>query len=162
MSQKETFVNAWQNEYPTTLKVLKSFPADKLDFKPHERSQSAQTLARNFVLANIAIQQALDNKFELPPNFPPPPKTWNDLVSAYQREYETTIGRVRDLQDSDLQQTMRFLVAPGKMQDIPKIQFLWFIFCDTVHHRGQLSVYLRMAGGKVPSIYGPSADEPWM
>jgi uncharacterized damage-inducible protein DinB len=44
---------------------------------------------------------------------------------------------------------------------VPKIDFLWFLLCDQIHHRGQLSVYLRMAGGKVPSIYGPSGDEPW-
>ena len=47
------------------------------------------------------------------------------------------------------------------MGDIPNIQFLWFILHDHIHHRGQFTVYQRMAGGKVPSIYGPSADEPW-
>jgi len=41
------------------------------------------------------------------------------------------------------------------------VDFLWFLLCDQIHHRGQLSVYLRMADGKVPSIYGPSGDEPW-
>jgi uncharacterized damage-inducible protein DinB len=47
------------------------------------------------------------------------------------------------------------------MGDIPVYAFLWAMLADQIHHRGQLSVYLRMAGGKVPSIYGPSADEPW-
>jgi uncharacterized damage-inducible protein DinB len=47
------------------------------------------------------------------------------------------------------------------MGDVPKVAFLWFILHDQIHHRGQFSVYLRIAGGKVPSIYGPSADEPW-
>jgi len=42
-----------------------------------------------------------------------------------------------------------------------RMDFLWFLLMDMVHHRGQFSVYLRMADGKVPSIYGPSADEPW-
>ncbi len=41
-------------------------------------------------------------------------------------------------------------------------KFLWMLLCDQIHHRGQFSIYLRMAGGKVPSIYGPTADEPWM
>jgi uncharacterized damage-inducible protein DinB len=48
------------------------------------------------------------------------------------------------------------------MGEFRVIDFLWFIFLDSIHHRGQMSVYLRCAGGKVPSIYGPSADEPWM
>jgi uncharacterized damage-inducible protein DinB len=46
--------------------------------------------------------------------------------------------------------------------DMRTADVLWTGVMDTVHHRGQFSVYLRMAGGKVPSIYGPSADEPWM
>ena len=53
-----------------------------------------------------------------------------------------------------------FFVAPKTLGDIPKIQFMWMVLCDQIHHRGQFSVYLRMADGKVPSIYGPTADEP--
>jgi uncharacterized damage-inducible protein DinB len=48
------------------------------------------------------------------------------------------------------------------MGNIPVGDFSWFVLHDQIHHRGQLSVYVRMAGGKVPSIYGPSHDEPWM
>jgi uncharacterized damage-inducible protein DinB len=55
-----------------------------------------------------------------------------------------------------------FFVGPGKTGDIPLADFVNFMTHDQIHHRGQLSVYLRMAGGKVPAIYGPSADEPWM
>lgn len=48
------------------------------------------------------------------------------------------------------------------MGDFPVSEVLWLMLMDSVNHRGQFSVYLRMVGGKVPSIYGPSADEPWM
>ena len=47
------------------------------------------------------------------------------------------------------------------MGNFPVAEFLWFMLMDSVHQHGQLSVYVRCAGGKVPSIYGPSADEPW-
>jgi uncharacterized damage-inducible protein DinB len=47
------------------------------------------------------------------------------------------------------------------MGDVRRQDFLWMMLNDMIHHRGQFSVYLRMAGGKVPSIYGPSKDEPW-
>jgi uncharacterized damage-inducible protein DinB len=47
------------------------------------------------------------------------------------------------------------------MEQVPVSDILWIMLMDSIHHRGQLSVYVRMAGGKVPSIYGPSADEPW-
>lgn len=53
-----------------------------------------------------------------------------------------------------------FFVAPKTMGDIPLMEFLWYSLFDHIHHRGQLSVYLRMVG-KVPSIYGPSGDESW-
>jgi uncharacterized damage-inducible protein DinB len=47
------------------------------------------------------------------------------------------------------------------MGEISRINWVWFLLHDQIHHRGQLSVYLRMADGKVPAIYGPSGDEPW-
>ena len=64
--------------------------------------------------------------------------------------------------DADFNKTIKFMVGPGKMADLRTADVLWTGVMDAVHHRGQFSVYLRMAGGKVPSIYGPSADEPWM
>jgi uncharacterized damage-inducible protein DinB len=69
---------------------------------------------------------------------------------------------VRKASDADLNKTVKFFVAPKKMGDVRRLDFLWLLLMDMVHHRGQFSVYLRMADGKVPSIYGPSADEPWM
>jgi uncharacterized damage-inducible protein DinB len=56
---------------------------------------------------------------------------------------------------------MQFPVGPKKMGDMRRIDVLWSSLMDQVHHRGQLSVYLRLVGAKVPSIYGPTADEPW-
>src|SRR5439155_23140414 len=63
--------------------------------------------------------------------------------------------------DRQLSSTIKFYTAPKQMGDVRRQDFLWQMLNDMIHHRGQLSVYLRMAGGKVPSIYGPSKDEPW-
>jgi uncharacterized damage-inducible protein DinB len=60
-----------------------------------------------------------------------------------------------------LEGTVTFYVAKGVLGDMTVSDFAWFMLFDQIHHRGQLAVYVRMAGGKVPSIYGPSADEPW-
>lgn len=161
MNPKEQFLASWQREFPTTLKVLKAFPADKGKFKPHERSQEANEVAWNFVRAQVAIQQALDGTFTIPPNFPPVPEKWSDVVSAYETAEGKVVEKMQKTPDAEFAKTMKFLLGPGQWGDIPRMSFLWFVFCDTIHHRGQLSVYLRLAGGKVPSIYGPSADEPW-
>ena len=68
---------------------------------------------------------------------------------------------VREMPESRLDETVTFFTGPGTTGPMRVHDVLWFMLLDSVHHRGQLSVYVRMAGGKVPSIYGPSADEPW-
>jgi DinB family protein len=60
--------------------------------------------------------------------------------------------------DSGGRGQLQFFVAPKTLGDYPTMEFLWFLLFDHIHHRGQLSVYLRMVG-KVPSIYGPSGDQ---
>jgi uncharacterized damage-inducible protein DinB len=69
--------------------------------------------------------------------------------------------RVRKVDDAQLNTTVKFVTGPKQMSDLRRMDVLWFLLNDTIHHRGQFSVYLRMAGGKVPAIYGPSADEKW-
>jgi uncharacterized damage-inducible protein DinB len=69
---------------------------------------------------------------------------------------------VRSAPDEKLQQTVKFFTGPKQMGDVRRLDLVWFLLSDEIHHRGQFSVYLRMADGKVPSIYGPTADEPWM
>lgn len=162
MSEKEAFLVNWDREFQTTLRVLKAFPAGKPDMKPHERSMSAKELAWLFVQEQIAIEQLLDDTLSMPPSLPPAPATWEEAVTAYEKRHPQLMDKLRRTTDADLLKTMPLMVGPGKMADVPKTQFLWLILFDQIHHRGQSSVYIRMAGGKVPSIYGPSADEPWM
>jgi uncharacterized damage-inducible protein DinB len=64
--------------------------------------------------------------------------------------------------ESRLLETVPFFTGPKQMGNVRVIDILWFMLLDSIHHRGQLSVYVRMTGGKVPSIYGPSGDEPWV
>lgn len=82
-------------------------------------------------------------------------------IISFQTEHVKLMRSLDRATEQDLYHSMKFLVNPREIKDIPRFQFLWFVYCDHIHHRGQFSVYLRMAGGKVPSIYGPSADEPW-
>lgn len=161
MKKNESFLKTWEQEFQTTLKVLKAYPVDKGDFQPHERSMSAKRLAWVFVQEQSAIEQTLDGTFSMPPKFPPLPDKWEEVLSTYQKSHPKLVGKLGKVSEADLLKTMPMPMGPGKMGEIPKLQFLWLMLSDQIHHRGQLSVYLRMAGGKVPSIYGPSADEPW-
>ncbi len=161
MGRKDEFLRKFKEEFRITMKVLKAFPKDKCELQPHEKSQTAKRVAWNLVLGPVAIQQALEDTFTIPPNFPPLPEQWNSVIEAFENESSKSIRMLEESNDSQLQGTVPFLTGPGQMQNIDKTDFLWFVLSDNIHHRGQLSVYLRMAGGKVPSIYGPSADEPW-
>ena len=97
-----------------------------------------------------------------PEEMPSPPESWDELLGALEKAHADFAELVRSTPDEELEAPVKFFVGPHTMGDVPRLAFAWFILSDQIHHRGQFSVYLRMADGKVPSIYGPSLDEPWM
>jgi uncharacterized damage-inducible protein DinB len=161
MSEKEMFLQVWNREFPTTIKVLKAFPADKADWKPHEKSKTAISLAWGFpaeqyMFVNGVLTGTVD--FKTPMEMP---VTMAEIISTYEQWNADLLAKLSSVSDEDLQQMVPFFTAPKTMGQIRKADLLWMMLFDSIHHRGQFSVYLRMAGGAVPSIYGPSADEPW-
>jgi uncharacterized damage-inducible protein DinB len=161
-SPKQQFLDALTKEHEITRKVVEAFPADQAEFKPHPRSNSAKQLVWTFAVEEYLILAALTNSLNLGSGFPPSPETWDEVVTAFRKNHAEVMKALQSAREEDLGGTVKFFTAPKTVGDVPKAEFMWFILCDQIHHRGQLSVYLRMAGGKVPSIYGPSADEPWM
>jgi uncharacterized damage-inducible protein DinB len=166
-SPKTHFQDAFQREHATTLKVLRAYPEDHSELQPHPTSATARQLAWVFVLGQGVMAGVLTNKMKFddpntPPQQPPAaPPTFGEVIAAYEKAVEDTMQILENTPDSTLLETARFPVGPKKLADVQKIQLLWYFLNDAIHHRGQLSVYLRMSGGKVPSIYGPSRDEPW-
>ena len=162
MTEKEMFLRTWEREFQTTLKVLKAFPSNQLDLKPHERSRTARDLAWNFAAEEkLFVEGCISGSFDFA-NYPKAPATMQDIISAYEKTHQEMVDKVKKLSDEDFNKLIKFLVAPKQMGDVRRGDLLWGSVMDKVHHRGQFSIYVRMAGGKVPSIYGPSADEPWM
>ena len=163
MSEKKQFLSNWERETPVTLKVLRAYPAAKADLKPDPKARSAKELAWTFVFEAHGGAQGLDGELKFPPpTMPPMPGTWDGVVSEVERSFKMLADKVRKVDDAKLNTTVKFFTGPKQMGDVRRLDFLSFLVNDMIHHRGQFSVYLRMAGGKVPSIYGPSADEPWM
>jgi uncharacterized damage-inducible protein DinB len=162
---KEQFLNAFSREHQTTKRVLQAYPRDKHDLRPHSKSKTAAELAWTFnaesLLAEKALTEGLDWSKPPAPSAPPP-KSLDAIIEAFEAGHARVADLVEDMSDDELMETVRFPVAPKTLGDVPKIDFLWMLLSDQIHHRGQFSVYLRMAEAKVPSIYGPSADEPWM
>jgi len=162
---KQQVLDALEREDARTKRVLRAYPDDKLDLKPHVKAKSAREVAWLLVMGLRLMSKAVATGFDWsspssPP--PPPPATLAAILDALEREHKQLVDVLRPVAEAKLtSETVKFLVAPKTLGDIPTIEFLWFVLFDHVHHRGQLSVYLRMADGKVPSIYGPSGDEPW-
>ena len=158
---RRQLAHVWEQESATTLKVLRAYPADKSDLRPHPRAKTALELAWMFTLEMKLSCAAVCGELDLSRGFPPPPATLDEVVAAFEQGREELLGIIRGCSDEQLGGTARFFTGPKQMGDVPMVEFLWFLLHDQIHHRGQFSVYLRMADGKVPSIYGPSADEPW-
>jgi uncharacterized damage-inducible protein DinB len=161
MTEKEQFLNTMQREFPTTLKVLKAFPAGKAELKPHAMCKNARELAWNFVMEEKACDMALEKGALEFRQLGAAPATLPEVISTYETAHAKFVDRLKQTPESDLNKPVKFMTGPKQMGDIRKMDLLWFMLMDSIHHRGQMTVYLRMADGKVPSIYGPSADEPW-
>ena len=159
---KQQFLDVLKREHGTTRRVVDAFPSDQADFKPHPRSNSAKQLLWTFAVEERLILLALKNQLSLGGGFPQALATWSECKDAFLQTHADLVHALESASEHDLNGTVKFFTGPGTLGDYPKSEFLWFMLSDQIHHRGQMSVYLRMAGGKVPSIYGPSADEPWM
>ena len=162
MSEREQFIQAWEREFQTTLKVLKSYPTSKPDLQPHGKCPTAKELAWRIVTEEpVLVNGAITGNFDFM-NMPKPPGSLQEVVSTYEGSHKEQVEKVKKMNDADFNKMIKFMVAPKTMGDMRSGDTLWMMMMDTIHHRGQFSIYLRMADAKVPSIYGPSADEPWM
>ncbi|MBI3856253.1 MAG: hypothetical protein HY293_11240 [Planctomycetes bacterium] len=159
----QAFLSAYEKEYPITVRLLNAYPADKLDLKPHAKCKTARELAWMFVVEQGATMTALTTGFDFSKPFAPPPApaTMGEILGAFEQGYRKVVGIVKGMSDEQLGQKTKFMVGPKAIGDLPKLSLAWLFLCDQIHHRGQFSIYLRMADAKVPSIYGPTADEPW-
>jgi uncharacterized damage-inducible protein DinB len=160
--RKRQVIAMFEKEFPITLRLMKAYPPGQDSFAPHERSAPAVRLAHTFAMSNGVAVKAIAGELHMPPEFPPAPATYAEAVESYERGARELLEALERMPESRLSETVEFFTGPRQTGHIPVADLLWLMLMDAIHHRGQLSVYVRMAGGKVPSIYGPSADEPWI
>jgi uncharacterized damage-inducible protein DinB len=145
-----------KNEHRITKNVIEAIPLDKGDYSPDDISMTALGLAWHIVMAeNRFMDAVLNGAFDLSP-YPMPESVKNskDLVALYTQDFESRIEKLTALSNDQLMKTVDFR---GVFQ-LPAVMYLGFVQHHSVHHRGQLSMYLRPMGAKVPSIYGESWD----
>lgn len=153
MTERETFISVHNRECMTALNLLKAYPPDQLDLRPAPKSRTARELA--FVLANQErfFQQAAEGAINFSLFANQPPATMDEIIATLGQNHKAAHEAVARASDEDLNKMVNF-----GGHDMRRLDALWANQFDLVHHRGQFSVYLRLAGAKVPSIYGPTAD----
>ena len=162
-SPRLDLIAAVKDERARTKRVLNAFSESQSEMRPHATSASARELAHLFSMeAGIGIM-AVNGTLDISKMgaMPPAPATWGEAVKAFDASYDGLIKALEGTSDAELAKTVIFMTGPKQTGPMRKIDLLRFMLNDHIHHRGQFSVYLRMSGGKVPSIYGPSKDEPW-
>lgn len=160
MTNREFFIKRWQAEYPAFVRVMKALPEAKLDYRPHPRSRSAAEVVWLLALEEAAGSELINTgqiDWKEPP--PPPPQGLNAMIAAFEKAHTALETRLAQVDDGRWDAKVKFLVNGQMVMEDTMGEFFWFTLLDAVHHRGQLSVYIRPMGGKVPSIYGPSADD---
>ena len=157
MTTLEFFVRQFKSERPKFVSVLRALPEGKLDYKPHQRNSSAQMIAWFLVLEVRALVDAArthENHWEQPP----PPATAAEIAEAYDKAAGELEKALAATDDRSWAAEARMYVGDKLVFARPLGELIWDFFFDAVHHRGQLTAYLRPMGGTVPAIYGPSGD----
>lgn len=166
LSNREFFIRKWSQEFPAFLDVFKALPANRLDYRPHPASRSAGELVALLVTAEEhCIQMCSTGQTSFASGLSLHAKSaigsLDQMIADYERYHRTMAESLSLLTDSGwnrpawLKKDQQEIVLKDTVGGL-----LWIALFDAVHHRGQLSTYIRPMGAKVPSIYGPSGDAP--
>ncbi|MGE0591865.1 MAG: DinB family protein [Vicinamibacterales bacterium] len=155
----------YDHEMATTRKVLERVPDDKFAWKPHDKSMSMQGLATHVATLTSWGKATIEHPtFDLAvPHTPPQVNSRADLLRVFDETSAATRASLVGRSDAELLEPWSLKHGEQTILTMPKVGVLRsFVLNHLIHHRGQLSVYLRLQDVPVPSIYGPSADEGGM
>jgi uncharacterized damage-inducible protein DinB len=158
MNELDMFLSAWDREANNTLKLLEALPSEQYEFRPDASGRSLGELAWHLAEGDAYMSYGIAaGQFSMeakPPNIERP-RTVEALAPGYERIHREAVGRIRKLQPEDLDRTIDFFTGPRSIREI-----LWDgIISHGIHHRGQLSLMCRLAGGQAPGLYGPNREE---
>jgi uncharacterized damage-inducible protein DinB len=158
MNELEIFLASWDREAANTMKVLEALPPAQYDFRPDPSGRSLGELAWHLAEGDAYIsygvergQFTMDSK---PPNIERP-RAVDALAPGYARIHREAVARIAKLTPADLDRTIPFFAGPMTIREILSSAIL----AHGVHHRGQLTLMCRLAGGQAPGLYGPNREE---
>jgi len=162
MSLAEPILRQFEQEAPTTRRVLERVPLEKGDWQPHPKSMALGRLASwlagapGWAAKNMHVE-AFDASAWEPLAVP---ATSAELLAAFDAGASAALAELRKLDDTGASAPWSFRMGEKTLMSFRRVDFLrLFLLSDSIHHRGQMSVYLRLLDVPVPSIYGPSADD---
>ncbi len=162
MNKNEEFINELNEESISTRKMLERIPAETFDWKPHEKSMSMQQLATLTAMmfgwfGMMAATDELD--FEKGDGAYPKVEDTDGLVKLFDEGLRSSIEAIEKMSDTDYEKAWILRSGDTIHQELSRYATFRQTFSHLAHHRGQLSVYMRLRDIPVPSIYGPTADE---
>jgi uncharacterized damage-inducible protein DinB len=157
-NELERFITTWNREAENTAKLLRALPPSQYDFRPDQGGRSVGELAWHIAEGDAYMSHGIENGgFTM--NMKPPnmerPRTVEALAPGYERIHREAVARIGKLTPDDLDREIEFFGSQVAIRNI-----LWdMIICHGVHHRGQLALMCRLAGGQTPGLYGPNREE---
>jgi uncharacterized damage-inducible protein DinB len=158
-TEVDTFRAAWDSEADGTIRLLEALPPDQYDFRPDPKGRSIGELAWHLSEIDACLSFGIaEGRFRLedePPDLKRPREVAL-LAPGYRRVHEQAVARLRNLSDAQLDQTVTFF--DGRRLTIREV--IWDqLLHHLIHHRAQLVLLCRMAGGTPPGLYGPNREE---
>lgn len=162
MTFMQSFSKELEREAVTTRKMLERVPADKYDWKPHEKSMSLRQLATHVAEIPSWIPMVLNTSeldFSKSDYKPMVVNSSGELIDYFERSFHEGREALSGARDKELEEFLTMRNGDQIYSTSPKSEVLRGVFCQVVHHRAQLGVYLRLLNIPIPGSYGPSADE---
>jgi uncharacterized damage-inducible protein DinB len=152
------FIGSWDQEAQNTIKLLRALPADQYDFRPDREGRSLGECAWHLAEVDAFISDGVaSGAFDFNKKLPglERPRNTAELATGYERVHKACVERIKAMKPEDLNRMIPFMGHDMRAGDL-----LWFVLLHhAVHHRGQLVLLTRLAGGKPPGMYGPTRED---
>jgi uncharacterized damage-inducible protein DinB len=158
MDEKALFLKFWDKEAAATRKVISRIPEGS-DYRPDPKSRPAREIAWLIVREEVVLGEGLE-RGTLEWAEVPAPRTVKEVLDTYDRHHDDLTKKLRALDPARWEKRVPFMFQGHEIMNETGYENAWGFLFDIIHHRGQISTYLRAMGSTVPQIYGPSADEP--
>ena len=159
MDELNRFLNVWEQETTKTVSLLKCLPRDQYDFRPDAGGRSLGELAWHLAESDAYITHGIERRqfdFGTKPAGIERPRTVDELAPAFERIHRDAVERVKKLEPEDLDRSITFFaLGPLTIRDL-----LWnVVLMHNIHHRGQLTLMCRLAGGTPNGVFGPTRED---